>query len=189
MLESIQSFDFSILDWIQEHIRCDALDWIVPKITALGNAGIIWILLALTCLSVRRWRKCGISMATALILGLLIGNVAIKLLAARERPCWINPPEVMLIAIPKDYSFPSCHTLSSFAASVSLLRYHRKWGTLAVILAALIALTRLYLYVHFPSDVFVGLILGVSIALLACRMNNRYIWRFLWKTFPKLLTL
>ena len=186
MPEPIQSLDFSILDWIQPHIRNNVLDFIVPRITFLGNAGLIWILLALTCIAVKKWRKCGLTMAAALLTGLLVGNVIIKLLAARDRPCWISPPEVMLIAVPKDYSFPSCHTLSGFAASVSMLCYSKRAGIPAVILASAIALTRLYLYVHFPSDVLVGFVLGTTIALTAFWLMRRYLWEPMQEHFPEL---
>jgi undecaprenyl-diphosphatase len=187
MPEPIQSFDFSVLNWIQDNIRCDVLDFIVPKITALGNAGVLWIVVTLLCVAVRKWRKCGITMAAALLTGLLVGNVCIKLLVARDRPCWIDPPELMLIAIPRDYSFPSCHTLSSFAASVSMLCYTKRAGIPLVVLAAMIALTRLYLYVHFPSDVLVGFMLGTGIAVAAFLLTKRYLWDALDKRFPELL--
>lgn len=187
MPEVIQNFDFSILNWIQEFVRNDALDRIVPYVTSLGNAGILWIVLALTCLAVRRWRRCGITMAAALIAGLLVGNLLLKLLIARERPCWISPPEVMLIPIPRDYSFPSCHTLSSFGASVTLLHYSKRAGIPAVIAAGIIALTRLYLYVHFPTDVLVGMLLGTGIAAAACILTDRYLWTVLDRRFPALL--
>lgn len=187
MWESIQTTDFAILDWIQAHVRNPILDYLVPKITMLGNAGVLWIVLTLLCLAVRRWRRCGITMATALLAGLLIGNLTLKLLVARERPCWIAPPELMLIAVPKDFSFPSCHTLSSFAASVSLLHYSKRAGIPAVCLASLIALTRLYLYVHFPTDVLVGWFLGTAIAILTCVLTDRYLWSRLERRFPNLL--
>lgn len=187
MPEVIQRFDFLVLDWIQENIRNAALDQIVPKITMLGNAGVFWIVLTLLCIAVRRWRRCGITMAAALIAGLLVGNVMLKLLIARERPCWISPPELMLISVPKDYSFPSCHTLSSFGASVTLLHYTKRAGIPAVILAGLIALTRLYLYVHFPSDVLAGMLLGVGIAVTVCMLTDRYLWDVLERRFPKIL--
>ncbi len=187
MPEPIQTIDFSILDWIQEHICCDALDRIVPKLTVLGDKGIIWILLALVCLAVKKWRKCGISMAFALIVGLLIGNILLKLTIARDRPCWIAPPNVMLIPIPKDTSFPSCHSLSGFAAAVTLLLYHRYPGMIAVLLSTTIALTRLYLYVHFPSDVLVGTLLGIGIAIAVYFLTKKYLWSPMQKKFPALL--
>ena len=187
MPEPIQSFDFSVLDWIQSNLRNDVLDFIVPRITFLGNAGLIWILLTLVCVGVKKWRKCGLTMAAALLTGLLVGNIILKLLAARDRPCWVSPPEVMLIAVPKDYSFPSCHTLSGFAASVTLLCYTRRAGIPAVILATMIALTRLYLYVHFPSDVLVGFVLGTTIALAAFLLMRRYLWEPMQARFPDLL--
>ena len=187
MPDLIQTQDFAILDWIQQYVRNAPLDWIVPKLTLLGNAGMIWIVLTLICLGVRKWRKCGITMAVSLLVGLFIGNLLLKLLVARDRPCWISPPEVMLIAVPRDYSFPSCHTLSGFAASLSLLHHQRMAGIAAVLLATGIALTRLYLYVHFPSDVLAGAILGISIALLVCTLTDRYLWERLNRKFPELL--
>ena len=81
MPEPIQSFDFSVLDWIQSNLRNDVLDFIVPRITFLGNAGLIWILLTLVCVGVKKWRKCGLTMAAALLTGLLVGNIILKLLA------------------------------------------------------------------------------------------------------------
>lgn len=186
MPEPIQSFDFSILDWIQLHMRNDLLDFLVPKVSALGNAGVIWIVLALTCIAVRKWRRCGLTMAAALIAGLLVGNMFLKLLVARDRPCWIVPPDSMLIAVPRDYSFPSCHTLSGFAASVSMLCFSRRAGIPAVLLAAFIALTRLYLYVHFPSDVLAGFVIGTMIALGAFALMRLYLLDRLESRFPAL---
>ena len=84
---------------------------------------------------------------------------------ARERPCWIDPAVQLLIENPGDFSFPSGHTMASFEAAVSILLYNRRWGAAALVLAALIAFSRLYLFVHFPSDVLTGLVLGVVIAL------------------------
>ena len=113
--------------------------------------------------------------APALLAGLLIGNILLELTVARDRPCWISPPEVMLVAIPHDTSFPSCHTLSGFAASIPLLYYYRGVGIPAVILAGIIGLTRLYVYVHFPSDVLAGAVFGVLMALLTEKIVEKYL--------------
>lgn len=108
-------------------------------------------------------------MAMGLILCGLFGNIILKHLVARSRPCWIRAID-MLVAIPTDYSFPSGHSMASFASAVVLFQYDRRIGIPALILAALIALSRLYLYVHFPTDVLVGTLMGILFGILAPRI-------------------
>lgn len=167
MLEWIQQTDFQILDWIQANLRSPALDWLVPKITFLCEAGWFWIALTVLFLVWKKHRRCGWNMLTAILLSVVSGNLILKHLAARPRPCWINTGIDMLVAIPKDYSFPSGHSMVSFAAAVAMLQYDKRMGIPAVILAALIALSRLYLYVHFPSDVLVGTLMGILFGIIA----------------------
>lgn len=170
MAEIIQQTDFQILDWIQANLRTSWLDWLMPKITFLCNGGWFWIAAAVLCLIWKKHRRCGFNISMGLILCGLFGNLLLKNLAARSRPCWINTSIDMLIAIPTDYSFPSGHSMASFASAVVILQYDRRIGIPAVILAALIAFSRLYLYVHFPSDVLVGILLGILFGILAPRI-------------------
>ena len=153
--------DLSILDWIQTHLRCDFLDRVVPWITALGEFGAIWILLALVLLISPRTRKLGLAVAFALVLDLIFCNVIIKPLVARPRPFTLRPEIELLIQAPKDFSFPSGHTAASFAAAGALFFSKNRGWIPALILALAIAFTRLYLYVHFPSDVICGALLGI----------------------------
>ena len=118
MINFITNIDFSILDFIQNHLRNGVLDWLMTKISMLGNAGVIWIVISIVLLSIKKYRKCGITLVIGLLLGLLIGNIILKPLVARPRPCWINSDIALLIASPKDFSFPSGHTLSSFIAAI-----------------------------------------------------------------------
>ncbi len=175
MFTVLQPIDFSILYWIQQHIVNDALNLLMPLVTKLGNAGMIWIVIGVAMLPFRKYRTCGISVLVGLLCGLLIGNLFLKPLAARPRPCWLDDSVQLLIAIPRDYSFPSGHTLSSCIASVTIWLYHKRLGTAALILAVLIAFSRLYLFVHFPSDVLVGALLGVIIALAVHRIISSVI--------------
>lgn len=172
MFEMMQQTDFRILDWIQANLRSPWLDWLAPKITFLCEKGWFWILLTLIFLIWKKHRRCGITMLIGLLLGAVIGSVLLKPLVARPRPCWINQDISILIPIPKDYSFPSGHSLISFVSSVILLLYDRRIGIPAVILAAFIALSRLYLYVHFPTDVLTGTLLGILLAFLATRIAH-----------------
>ena len=110
MFEAIQQIDFQILDWIQQNMRTPWLDWLMPKITFLGEAGLFWILLAILVLLWKPRRRCGMKMLAGLAGGFLLWSVGLKKLIARPRPCWINEGMEMLIRIPRDFSFPSGHS-------------------------------------------------------------------------------
>lgn len=164
-METIQKIDFAVLDFIQAHLRCTFLDAVIPVLTDLGI--VLWIALALTFILTKRYRVCGLSMGAGMLTGLLIGNLLLKNLIQRARPCWINETVQLLVDIPEDYSFPSAHTLASFIAAIVIFRHSRRLGIPALILAALMAFTRLYLYVHFPTDILGGAALAVVIAITA----------------------
>ena len=171
------SFDWSVLHWIQTTLACPALDFLMLKLTALGNGGAVWLLAAGGLLCTKKYRKQGILLLGGLAAGLLIGNVFLKHIVARPRPCWLDQSVRLLVASPKDYSFPSGHTLASVIGATILTRADRRFGYAAIPLAALIAFSRLYLYVHFPSDVLAGAILGVIIGLLMERWGGNALER------------
>lgn len=172
MMSTITDIDFKILDFIQKHFSCRFLDFLMPKITFLGNEGLIWILTAVVMLFLAKYRKTGIMVGLGLLEGVIIGNVLLKNLIARERPCWINDTVTMLISIPRDYSFPSGHTLSSFIAATIIMHHDKRMGIAAYVLASMIAFSRLYLYVHFPSDVFAGVLIGIIIGIVSNVISN-----------------
>ena len=162
MIEILQQIDENILLFIQEYIRLDWMDGFWKTITHLGDGGIFWIILALILLIPKKTRGAGISALLALGIGALITNVAIKNIVARIRPYDTITELVLLIERQHDFSFPSGHTCASFAAAYALYRtLPRKWGIACIILAALIALSRLYVGVHYPSDVLGGLAVGL----------------------------
>ena len=165
--------DFKILYLIQEYCRCSFLDAVMPVITHAGSAGIIWILWAFTLIFIRKYRTCGLKMLAGMLTGLIIGNFILKNLIARERPCWIDSDMLMLIRIPKDYSFPSGHTLASTISAVILMQENKKLGIPAIILAVLIAFSRMYLFVHFPTDILGGLFLGLLIGFSVTPVWNQ----------------
>lgn len=160
MIEWIQNIDWAILHQIRDSLQCGVLDFLIPKITLLGNVGAIWIAAAAAMTISKKYRKYGFAMLAALIAGVLVGNVCLKHLIARPRPCWLESVP-LLIADPTDYSFPSGHTLSSVIGAFVLTAANRRFGWAAIPLAALIAFSRLYLYVHFPSDVLASVAIGV----------------------------
>lgn len=161
------SLDWGILRAIQNYLTCPLLDFLMPKITLLGNSGAIWILAGAVLLCTKKYRKYGAMLLVGLVIGTLAGNVVLKNLIARPRPCWLDESVQMLIAVPKDYSFPSGHTMAAAVGATVLAWADRRLGAIAISLAVLIAFSRLYLYVHFPTDILAGALLGIGSALLA----------------------
>ena len=167
------SLDWSILYWIQSHTVCDLLDLLMPKLTLLGSGGAVWLLAAGGLLCTKKYRRQGVILLAGLAVGVLVGNVCLKNLVARPRPCWLDDSVFMLIPSLTDYSFPSGHTLASAIGATVLTKTNRKFGWAAIPIAAIIAFSRLYLFVHFPSDILAGAVLGVAIGMAAYRVGTR----------------
>lgn len=154
--------EISILDWIQS-LRSPIGDMAIPLITKLGDGGAIWILLAVILLVNSGKRKSGAILAVALCVDVILCNGILKNLFGRIRPCDVNASVPLLIARPDDFSFPSGHTAASFAAVTALIRAgESKLWKPALFLAILIAFSRLYLYVHYPTDILGGIIVGIA---------------------------
>ena len=171
-MEQLSLFELNILDFIQNHFRCGFSDVFFSTITKLADSGIFWILLAVVFLFFKKTRKTGLMMGVALLMGLIVGNLTLKPLIGRIRPYDLNPEVVLLIDKLHDFSFPSGHTLSSFEGATVLMLRDKRFGIPALILASIIALSRMYLYVHYPTDVLAGIILGVTFGCLAVMIVN-----------------
>lgn len=163
------NWEFAFLDALQS-VRTPVLDGIFKNITHLGDGGYFWIALGIILCIWKKTRICGICMLASMAVGGLVTNVTLKPLVARQRPCWINETVDLLIAMPKGYSFPSGHSQCSFVAATAIFWNHKKWGTAALVLAAFIAFSRLYLYVHFPTDVLAGTVIGLVVGTLVSRL-------------------
>lgn len=144
----------------------------MPKITVLGNGGLVWIAAAAAITASKKYRRYGLAMFAALAAGVLVGNVCLKHLAARPRPCWLESVP-LLISDPTDFSFPSGHTLSPVIGAFMLTAANRKFGLAAIPLAVLIGFSRLYLYVHFPSDVLASVVIGMLLGGIAVRTATK----------------
>ena len=167
MFENIMMMDQGILLWIQDVLRNDFLTPIFTFITRLGDAGAIWIVISIGLLFHQKTRKIGIMALCSLVAAFIIDNMILKNLIGRIRPYEMLSGLECLIDKPNDFSFPSGHTGSSFAvASILLLGLPKKYGIPAMILAALIGFSRLYVGVHYPTDVLCGAIIGIMIACI-----------------------
>lgn len=166
------AFDWTVLRWIHNNLSCGFCDRFFRIFSFIGNAGAVWIVFAIIMLCIKKYRKSGVLLLIALSLGVLVGNVILKNVVARERPCWLDPDVQLLIANPKDYSFPSGHALASFIGATVLTLANRKFAFFAVPLSILIAFSRLYLYVHFPTDIIASLVLGVLIGVFVHFFGN-----------------
>lgn len=160
-LELLQSLHFPLLNYIMIFI------------TSLGNGGLIWIVAALFLIFQNKnmLKREGFTIAVALIIFSVLGLLILKPIIARPRP-FIAQGVDILIKEPMGFSFPSGHTGSSFAAASVIYFYNKKRGMLALILATLIAFSRMYLFVHYPSDIVGGLILGIISSRIAIKITN-----------------
>ena len=171
-MESIQNFDFTVLNGIQSSLQCDFLDIIIPWLTHLGH-GVVWAIFGLVFLFIKKYRFNGICIISALVATVIISEFVIKPLFLRERPYMLNPEFVLLIPEPSGTSFPSSHTSTSFASALQFFGINRKAGLAAMIFAAVVAFTRLYLYVHFPTDILGGIILGVCMGIITIFVSRK----------------
>lgn len=173
-----EHFDLPILDWIAANLWCPFLDTVMPVITLLGDAGIFWIALAAVFLFIPKQRKMGLTMGVALLMGVVICNMILKPWVGRIRPYdyqleFFQKTIPLLIERQHDFSFPSGHTIASFEAAVAMCIRNKKLGIPAMILAVLIAFSRMYLYVHYPTDVIASVILGTGLAFLAAFLVDK----------------
>lgn len=160
-------WEFSILYALQE-IHNPILDKIMLFITALGEGGFFWIAIGVICLAFQKHRKMGLQLLLSMLATVIIGNLIIKNIVARPRPC--DDLEAiknitMLVERPQGYSFPSGHSINSMVAAVALFLNNKKIGIPAVIIATLIGFSRMYLFVHFPTDVIAGFAIAILVAI------------------------
>ena len=164
------SFDLPILEWIQANLQSPLLDKLMPVITAFGNGGIFWIACAIVLMFLPKTRRIGFGMAFALTMGLVVCNIILKPGVARIRPYdlqeTLGVTIDLLIKRSHDFSFPSGHTIASFEACTVLMLGNKKLGIPATLLAILIAFSRLYLYVHYPTDVIASIVLGTLFGII-----------------------
>lgn len=179
MLDFLLQLDGNILLFIQDYIRVEWLNPIMTFITNLGNGGLIWIAIALLLLCTKEYKSDGIKTAIALIIGLLITNVLLKNAVHRIRPYEVIDGLNILISKQRDWSFPSGHATSSIAAAVVLFKtLPSKYGIASLILGIAICVSRLYVGVHYPSDILCGVLIGLFAAFISLKYGDRVIQKF-----------
>jgi undecaprenyl-diphosphatase len=166
MFDKVQGLDESILFFIQEHMKNPALDRVMVFITSLGDAGFLWIATAFVLMLIKRYQACGVTLLCSLSFSTFLGDNLLKPLFHRVRPCNKFPEIVTLIRGLHSPSFPSGHTMAAFASATILYYYDRRIGIPAYVIASLIAFSRLYLFVHYPSDILGGMLLGIITSLI-----------------------
>jgi undecaprenyl-diphosphatase len=157
--------ELAVLDFIQNNLRSGALDVLMVIVTYLGEFGAIWLVGAAAAFFTGR-RKMGVTIVVAVVLAGIVGSLVMKPLFARARPCDVNLAVSLLVSRPTSYSFPSGHTAVAFAAVTVLFCDKSRWRVPALVLAILIGFSRLYLYVHYPTDVLAGALLGMLCGML-----------------------
>lgn len=165
------SFDFPILEWIQAHLQSPVMDTVMPIITLFGEYGIFVIATALVLVLFPKTRKTGWAIGLSLALGLLVCNVLLKPAVARIRPYTLyaelyGTPVKLLVKESFDYSFPSGHAIAMFEWSTVILMKNKWLGLLATLLAVAVSFSRLYLFVHYPTDVLISVVLGILFGIL-----------------------
>lgn len=180
-LKPMTNFEISILLWIQENLR-GVMDGFWVFITKLGDGGWLWIAIGVALLCFKKTRKIGITVLISLLINLCMTNLTLKDFFARPRPFNVNPELLTLIKHPSSFSFPSGHTSGSFSAALVLLyMMPKKVGIPATVLAAMIGFSRMYVGVHFPTDVLGGIVVGV-IASTAAYYLVQYLERKMVKS-------
>ncbi|NCB73228.1 MAG: phosphatase PAP2 family protein [Clostridia bacterium] len=175
MIELMQSFDTSALLYIQDHLRSPILSALMVFFSTIGNVGLLWIALGLGLLISKRTRRGGFDLLICLALAYIVNDLVIKEIVARVRPYDAIENLTILVKPLHSFSFPSGHANSSFAAALALTLAFGKKGAWAYIPAALIAFSRCYVGVHYPSDVLAGMLVGTVVAWGTFLLLRKYV--------------
>jgi len=178
MLDLICSLDAKIILWIQENLRNPILSSIFITITKTGDAGFLFIVLGSLLLCFSRTRKTGAVFLLALVLNFILNTLILKNIFARPRPFQSLEMLSTLVPSPPGFSFPSGHTSSAFSCMVTLFFTGKKFAPYALIYSILMGFSRVYVGVHYPSDVIIGALVGVVCAYLSVFVSNAYEKRF-----------
>ena len=173
-MDWITQIDLQILHMIAQYMHTAWLDQFMIIFTTLGDGGALWIVMGIYLLFFKNYRKAGVAILLSLIVGFIVFNLGLKPMIARIRPFIVDPSFQLLISAPKDYSFPSGHAWSSFAMVAVLFKEKIKGRYWVMGVASLMAFSRLYMTVHYPTDVVAGIILGLAVGYASIYAVNKY---------------
>lgn len=165
-LEAVTAWDTSVITAIYENVHSAFLTMFFRIVTLLGEGGIFWIAVAVILLFFKKTRRSGICIGASLLIGVIVGNGIIKNVVARPRPYDAIEGIESVVSHLSDYSFPSGHSLCCFEAATALAMNRTRWAIPAYVGAVLVAVSRLFLFVHYPTDVICGALLGVLFGVL-----------------------
>ena len=139
----------------------------------VGSIGQLWIVAGIVLLLIPKTRKCGVAVILSYVVSYLIGNEWLKDLIARPRPCAVDDTVLMIVKKPSSFSCPSVHTYLAFASAMAIFHYYKKPGTGVLIFAVLVGFSRMYFFVHYPTDVLFGAVLGIVTAIVVCLLLDK----------------
>ncbi len=163
ILHAIQSIHNPILDALM----------ITVFNNLVGSLGQIWIIVGFVLLLIPKTRKCGAAVLLSYVVSFLIGNEWLKDLIARPRPCAVDSTVSLIVKKPSSFSCPSVHTYLAFSSAAAIFHYYKKAGIGVFVFAALVGFSRMYFFVHYPTDILFGAVLGVVTALIVCMLLDR----------------
>lgn len=169
---NINGFELDILTKINFIVRNGVFDRVMPIISALGDAGIVWIGISIILICTKKYRRIGLISLCSILVTIILGEGIIKNIVRRSRP-YMSTGVGIFLKYPGTYSFPSGHTSISFAAAYVLAHNSLSWGIIAYTLAILIAFSRIYLMVHYPTDVLGGIVLGTLTSMIMLKVINK----------------
>lgn len=166
--------ELSILHAIQS-LHNPVLDQVMITVfnTLVGSLGQLWIIVGLVLLVIPKTRKCGIAVLLSYAVSFLIGNEWLKDLIARPRPCAVDDTVQLIVKKPSSFSCPSVHTYLAFSSATAIFHYYKKAGIGVLIFAAMVGFSRMYFFVHYPTDVLLGAVLGIVTALAVCALLDK----------------
>lgn len=168
--------ELDLLQWIHT-LSSPSMDSLMLGVTYAATHAAVWLILAALMMCVKKYRKTGMAVIVSVAVAYIICDIVLKNLVSRDRPCDLAGFD-LLVSVPETYSFPSGHTMSSFAAATAIYFFHRREGAIAMVFAALVGFSRLYLFVHWPTDVIAGAVLGIVVAYVVVIFMDRRIPAF-----------
>lgn len=160
------NWEAEVLFWIRDNLTCGFMDWLMSTVSLLCTADIIWFVLAAVLIYRKDTRKVGVTLLLALIISIIICNGILKPTVERIRP-YDEFGVSLIVPASSEFSFPSGHTTGVTVVTAVLLKHFRKWGYLMSIFAVMVMFSRMYLFMHYPTDILGGIAVGIVSVILA----------------------